>query len=91
MSRGLGKTQKKVLRMLGIRKWKSLREIGDKLPFYHYKETLGCYPGSHYMSIYQAIKSLERRGLVEIRKKCLSMITVTGQHFASIRVVRRKK
>jgi len=87
MSRGLGKTQKRILRLLGTRKWKSLEDIQKKL-WWRYKDS-DCWPGSAYISIYRAVKTLEKRGLVETRKAAVFMITMTGQHTSSTLKVRK--
>jgi Fe2+ or Zn2+ uptake regulation protein len=94
MSRGLGKTQKRVLRLLGTRKWKSLKDLYDKLWWRYPDASYGHeshWPGTAYMSIYRAVKTLEKRGLVETKTRCKFMVTVTGQHTARILVARKTK
>lgn len=77
MSRGLGKTQKRVLRLLGISKWKSLSDLHDKL-CYRYKDG-NSWPRNAYMSIYRAVRTLEKRGLVETRKRIGYGKCITGR------------
>lgn len=78
MSRGLGKTQKKVLRLLGTCKWKSIDELKKKFHGKYDDSNYGYYPDNAYMAIYRAIKTLEKRNLVETKK-----FGITTQGFLS--------
>ena len=85
MSRGLGKAQKRILKLLGTKKWKSVLELTNLIAGQEYQTVYGGSfaldkqgnkiprrirsHGSDYIAIYQAIKRLERRGLVEIEQK----------------------
>jgi len=66
MSRGLGKLQKRILRVLGTKKYKSTTEITKSLypDVALYRNHCPSY-FSDYINVHQAIKSLERRGLIE--------------------------
>lgn len=87
MSKGLGKTQKQILRLLGTQKWKSMSDLMDKLSY----NGSNHWPGTAYMAIYRAIRTLEKRGLVEITTRMLYGKGLTGQYASRILKVRKLK
>lgn len=66
MSRGLGKAQRRILKLLSTKEWKTMNDLTDDL-YYLYSNN-PCWPGSAYTAIYQAVKRLERIGLAETKK-----------------------
>jgi len=89
MSKGLGKTQKRVLRLLGTKKWKPLSDLHDKLWGYYGESN--HWPGTAYMTIYRAVRTLEKRGLVETKTRCIYGVSITGQYASRIVNVRKVK
>lgn len=60
----------------------------------HYKYddcNYASWPGSGYMAIYRAIKTLEKRGLVETNKGVIHSKSIMGPYSASLLYVRKVK